>query len=125
MIGVQVCAHHKVDVLRPYACQVKLSQESAAALVVPGAGSDAARPRLVVSNACVDEDRVMRRANKERLDNESQVSQPVVQHLRPEPAAEGLPVLGRGLREKCQRIKVRLIGLNYPGDGEVADCAVG
>ena len=67
----------------------------------------------------------MRCPNEKRLDDKSQVPQRLVQRMRPEPVSERVPVFGRGLGEERQRVKVRLVELDYPGDGQVTDRALG
>ena len=117
MVGVQMRAHDKIDIVDAKSAGRQILLVAIGIHHVP---KGARRPRLVVADAAVDHDGVVRRLHDVALDAEHQLV-PRVEVFRLQPAAVLVQKLFGDGREEFHRLEKRTLLLDNAVDGGVAD----
>ena len=122
MVTVQVAAHHEVDVLDPEPGCLERVHPVGIVLLVPGR---AQREVLVIADAGIDQDVVMRRLDDIGLKAQHDVACVAVVSARCEPGEILFESFLRQVREEFEHRGKALLLLDDAVDGHVVDAVFG
>jgi len=117
VVDVQVGAHHVVDVIVADAGGGKALFPALARLVVP---EGPRRPRLVVANAAVDENLVVRRLDEEALEAQHHLARGI-DVGGPQPAQVLLQHIAAERGEELEGVEQRRLAFHHRMDGDISD----